>query len=104
VQLETNRVSIELRGPARVVRSLSASSMSAVVRVDAVPETPVNLTVQIALPEGADAEVVRTVRVLVSPLAPPQPEQEGEPPTEDGNGREGGEEVPEEEPPREPGR
>lgn len=102
VQLGTTRVTIQLRGPARVVRSLSASSMSALVRVDAAPETPVNLTVQIGMPEGADAEVVRTVRVLVSPLPPAQPEQEegtGEPLPENGSGQEE-----EEEPPGEPGR
>ena len=106
VQLGSDRVSIQLRGPARVVRSLSASSMSATVRVDAVPDTPVNLTVQIGLPEGADAEVVRTARVLVSPLAPDQPAQEGdetEPAPGDG-AEEGGEEEPQEEPPGEPER
>ncbi len=106
VQLGTTQVSIQLRGPARVVRSLSPSSMSAVVRVDAVPETPVNLTVQIGLPEGADAEVTRTARVLVSPLTPAQPEPDegtGEPPPEDGNGEEAEDEPPEE-PPGEPER
>ncbi len=105
VQLGTTQVVIQLRGPARVVRSLSASSLSAVVRVDAVPETPVNLTVQIGLPDGADAEVTRTARVLVSPLTPtPAPEEGGEPSSEDANGQGEEEEVPPEEPPGEPER
>lgn len=105
VRLGTNSVSIRLRGPARVVRSLSPSSLSAVVRVDAVPERPVNLTVQIGLPEGADAEVTRAARVLVSPLTVGEPEESpGEPPPQEANGQAEEEEGPQEEPPGEQGR
>ncbi|MEE9579576.1 MAG: hypothetical protein V3W24_08330, partial [Gemmatimonadota bacterium] len=73
VRLGQSVVPVRLRGPARAVRALSASSLTATVRVDAVPETPVTLTVQIGLPEGSEADVVQSVRVLVSPL-PPEPE------------------------------
>ncbi len=70
VRLGQAVVPVRLRGPARAVRALSASSLTATVRVDAVPETPVTLTVQLGLPEGSEADVVQSVRVLVSPLAP----------------------------------
>lgn len=73
VQLGQSVVPVRLRGPARAVRALSAGALTATVRVDAVPETPVTLTVQLGLPEGSEADVVQSVRVLVSPL-PSEPE------------------------------
>jgi hypothetical protein len=73
VRLAQAVVPVRLRGPAQAVRALSTGSVTATVRVDAVPETPVTLTVQLGLPEGSEADVVQSVRVLVSPL-PPEPE------------------------------
>lgn len=71
VRLDRDRVTVRLRGPAREVRALSAASLAATVRVDAVPESPVTLTVQIELPEGSEADVVGAVRVRVSPVSEP---------------------------------
>ena len=100
VQVGQQSVPVRLRGPARAVRALSAGSLTATVRVDAVPETPVRLTVQLGLPEGSDADVVQTVRVLVSPL-PAQPAVQDSAPADsvppaagDGPGEEGEGEPP----------
>lgn len=96
VRLAQNVVPVRLRGPARAVRALSAGVLTATVRVDAVPETPVTLTVQVGLPEGSDADVVQAVRVLVSPL-PPEPEvpdttpADSQPPPNEGSTDQGGE-------------
>jgi hypothetical protein len=106
VRLAQSVVPVRLRGPAREVRALSSGSLTATVRVDAVPETPVTLTVQVGLPEGSDAGVVQSVRVLVSPL-PPEPEvtdtmsADSQPPPDGGaTDQDGG---PAGDPPREPG-
>lgn len=107
VRLGQDVVPVRLRGPARAVRTISASSLTATVRVDAVPETPVTLTVQLGLPEGSEADVVQSVRVLVSPL-PPQPavpdstRDDTLPPPDDGSAPDEG--GPAGDPSREPGR
>lgn len=77
VQLGQEQVSVRLRGPARAVRSLLPGSVRATVRVDAVPSAPVDLTVQVELPEGAQADLLRSIRVQVSPLpGTPEPTDE----------------------------
>lgn len=69
VQPDRDQVTVRLRGPARALRALATSSVNATLRVDAVPESPVTLTVQIELPEGSDVDVVGLVRVGITPVS-----------------------------------
>jgi hypothetical protein len=107
VRLGQDVVPVRLRGPAQAVRAISVGSLTATVRVDAVPETPVTLTVQLGLPEGSEADVVQSVRVLVSPLppeleAPDSTADDAQPPPEEGTADRGGGSP--SDPSREPGR